>query len=322
MCFWVASVICLSEVHGADETELRSAFIDAAEQMPQTLDQLNIHVRILESYESEAKPGKSESRVTTHEAACQGSSFQLRSEAVDEAVIVTAINDKYAFEVRLTEDGPELVYLQQLGQSEASDSAIRSAINELGVRHVMCSGYFLSVPIADLVKMPGFSIDSMSEVDRSGEKYVRINHSIPESLELAPVVENAYMIANPAKGWSIVESSNDCRYPEHGFTDTYKYTVLESDLVQDVELTRELVSTTVRSDGDYESIAKFSVEVLDTDPPVEMFFLSHYGLPEPNFSNPNSNLVIWFFSLSAIFVAGWFILGKLEKKSTKARPQK
>lgn len=221
---------------------------------------------------------------------------------------VTARNDKYAFRIRRSPANTKysIEFLQELGGDSDLDSLIKDADLEARAFFIIPWMVF-RVPISQLVKSPDFRVRKISRVDSNGIEAVRIDfdHLTDDPNRKMERLSDAYLVCDPANGWGLREY---CATLHHG--GIVQHIIEFGAQIDSVPITSKF--TSVYSVPKSTSVVRHTVmaaEEVSEDVSDDEFYLSHYGLPEPNFERSFFGRWVWLLGSGiACLIAARFLI--------------
>lgn len=240
---------------------------------------------------------------------------------------VRGANDKYVFVVTKQKDSDKYALLEFLPRhSDDEKMQLKIDAGVAGVRMRLFRTHTIGSvwPAGSLVRDPGFRVLSAESVIQNGQSLIKIayeavpKHALSEVTTTEPLV--GYFICNPAADWAITEQWLKTKQSDPmGMLRI----VLPKPNSCDIQLTDRSVSEYVaeneidaartrlnRANATNPSLEYELLEVLDA-PEESQFFLSHFGLPEPQLNRFVSPWV-WYL-LGAVVLAmaaGFFYRGR------------
>jgi hypothetical protein len=232
--------------------------------------------------------------VTTFEISGLGDKFIKQFEVVDGIETLKVLNTEYAFVLtRLTKGRYSLVGIDQLGlgksivDEEIGREAAQARLN------LLASYNFFAHPIWDWVRDPRFKLTKLeSSSDEAGSErfFVEFSYSSQSRQPGRPVtvfdlgIERGYLIFAPQKGWKMVECSRGL-HPNS--TVEFSVTIQANDDHPSNQLgfyDYAVYRSYDHSKETHGEMGRFTrLESSYAPIPKEEFYLSFYGLPEPNF---------------------------------------
>jgi len=238
----------------------------------------------------------SKPNITLFECAVRGSlclDARTRSNGIS---YVMAKNSDYAFQVeRPTVDSLySLTFVEQHGSNAETDRLVNDAETQARVLP-LGTWYLFGKPLSHFVDSPFFKLKNISAVDSPGNTLVRVefDHDVDDPQRKLERLSDAFIVCDVANHWAL---------QEFGATlwdgAVYHATIQSGEKVDGFPIPQH-VMITIPNPLDPKSIRRMesTIEVLTKDVPREEFYLTHYGLPEPNFGGT------WFGTW------GWYLIG-------------
>jgi len=230
----------------------------------------------------------------------------MRKEYRDGDLAIICKNDQYAFSLFKDKEAQSfvLVYAGQLGDDPRTDKIIKQ--EEQKAQQLFTGPWTVAGEyFPDLASKPGFRFLDVKEVEQNGRKLIRADfeYLVEENERYNPSLYDAYIICDPALRWAIVEQGVTRKYSKIGSEIRHTITINDIKLYEGIPLGEKTISATkwVHKNGetDLTTISReMSEDVLE-----EEFYLSHYGLPEPNFEMRWSSSWL-FYLLTVLFCFG------------------
>lgn len=222
---------------------------------------------------------------------------------------VIAQNDKYAFRINRAPlaKGYSLELLEQPGAAPDVDNYIQ---NEQMKARLYVPGTFgmHGHLLSELIDSPFFKMKRISKHQSDGNELVRIefDYLIDEPDKKKERLSEAFMICDPARGWAL---------KEYGGTlwsgALYRVTLDFGDLVNSFPIAKEVaIFYSLPSVSKVTRRTVTTIEVLSQDVPKEQFYLSHYGLPEPNFRRGWMGTWVWYLAAGIVCLSVAAIIAK------------
>jgi hypothetical protein len=198
---------------------------------------------------------------------------------------VMAKNGDYAFRIGRRADQPNgryaIDWLERIGEDEEADKRIR--YQEAEACAVIFSAWkFFGKSLEEFEKIPGFVLKNVSSTDG----FVRVEFDCrPRDTEFKHFhFTNAYAVLDPTNSWSLREYGADYREGDSKLRATLEY----GESLNGFPIVKKKHEKIWADSGAYVAYAisqtfEFTEPTLETSPTAE-FRLSHYNLPEPNFS--------------------------------------
>ena len=180
--------------------------------------------------------------------------------------------------------------------------------------------YLFTNSIADLLKTPGFEITAVSVLEEQPEETISVDFEITadgvgENIEDLRTGNIHFL---PSRGWVTKEITANFNRLGKEFTTKFEYTYGENQN-RDYSLERVCIKL-IRDYDDPSKDVVWDNEIRQVDNatlPEEEFYMSFYGLPEPEFDLDRITLLQYLFVISGtllIVIASWQILKKMRLK--------
>ncbi len=215
---------------------------------------------------------------------------------------VVARNRRYAFHIQRGPDLKEysLQFLERVGVDPAVDTQVDEEARRAIVMTRSLAWSMFGKRLWEWVDCPGFKIKAASEIQSGGEALVRIDfeHLVDAVRPGRPCLSNAYLICDPAADWALREFEASFVNPVKGVAVTRQrgsldYGKPDERLSFPIPETVSL-STAWIDDAKSTDWTVTRLEVISTDVPEEVFYSSHYGLPEPNINQGWFGAWVWY----------------------------
>jgi hypothetical protein len=293
----------------------------------QRYDQLQFNVRCSneDSFSADGISGESK-RKAEFEFAQNGSSFiairEVEKSSGVRAKILKCSNGSYAFAIDRSTNPPSLVYLERLGVDPAIDERVAyQKKNEFDAAITNIYGYMiLGKLLPDLVNSPDFSLKKLAKRDALGKAMVELefeyNGFDAEHKDKYKLTDGKLLL-DPTNDWVLASAS----WVFESFPEGEKNKITHQ---REYNLGREGFPFSSKSVLKVESLDKgrrYDTEVIMTveckrqEVPKEEFFLTFYGLPEPQFDRSFLQKWGWWLIGGILFLATgcWLTM----KRSTK-----
>jgi len=288
-----------------DDAALKNELFAALASMQSKYDQLQFHVRCsLEDSSSGDGISGERRRKTEREFAKNGSSFiairEVEKSKGVRAKILKCSNGSYAFALDRSTNPPSLVYLERLGVDSAIDERVgNQKKNEFDAPINGIYGHMiLGKLLPDLINSPDFSIKNLVKREVLGKAMVELEFEYSGfDAEHKYQLTDGKLLLDPTNDWVVVSASwiyESLKDGEKG----------RSTLQREYNLGREGCPMASNVISKYESLSSryvtednYTIEWKRQEVPKEEFFLTFYGLPEPQFDR--SFLQKW----------GWWLIG-------------
>lgn len=314
MSTWVSAIRCVcvfqilaGALAAEDDTALRGQFLKAIRETDGRIGQLSFRASCTRTSKYTSLSAATKEALVKAKAdpnAIQSESFEcaIRGPFGSESGVrregiryVVAKNGTYAFRLErsTTLSKPTLRFVEQLGADPSVDQQIEQADTESRVV-ILGQWYVNDTPLRRLVESSNFKIHKISSLQKDGSDLVRVDfeHLTNDPKRKTENITNGYLICDASRHWLLREYSTLRGYAIHQVTIDF------GPSVQDVPIPKT-ITRTISYKNDPETIRNivFTIDVLANDVPESEFFLSHYGLPEPNLGG--SWLSVW----------GWYFVG-------------
>jgi len=216
-------------------------------------------------------------------------------------------NESYAFAIEKSSGRTSLQYLERLGVDASVDKRVEAELkqgNFAGALICICSGFMVAgEPLCDLILHEGFSVKRVFWKDMDRRLLVCVDfefRGFDASHNDRYLLTEGRLICDPGNEWAVVESSwiyeslSDKSKGRQISKREFQSKVGNVPFATKVSFSYESLDSV---NGDYRSETFWVNEIKRTDVPKEEFYLSYYGLPEPNFGK--SWLGTW----------GWWMIG-------------
>lgn len=320
----LSSPLCSQEI----DRELRSRFSAAVKETESKLERLSFRVNCTYSSKfvwasDEVLTNLRKTRKEPYEPRTQEFDFAVNGESTlqktgpDGTKIenVLGMNDRYAFHVQRGNAVKQysLAFLEPLGSAPLEDDLIRQECRSARVLP-LCTWIVAGLTVSELVQSPYFRITRLSSVppiQSDGAELVRIefDHLVDDqSRKRREWMSDGYMVCDPSKSWALTEY---CVTLEDG--SVYHVTLEFGELIDGFPIAERMTRViTAENISTRQAVATF--ELISDDVPVEEFYLSHYGLPEPTFRRSWLGAWVWYL----IAGVGCLVVSAIVLKRQKA----
>jgi hypothetical protein len=210
-------------------------------------------------------------------------------------------NPSYAFAIERSPDGKQtsLQFVEKLGVDPTIDAQV-AGIEETPRAIALGAFYLWTESLPNLIESDTFSITRVHAVRIDDKELVRVEFEyLANDLLGRPdySVSNGYLVCDPEREWVLTEyGGNFYRFSNDATTE--QNAILEhGDRVGELPIATVITRTTKSLKSDYVCESVMSIDIIGRDVPEEEFYLSYYGLPEPNFQQN------WFGTW------GWYLIG-------------
>ena len=279
------------------DPRLQDHFIQGVKQTSAKLQSVSFRVRYVSTLTDTAS-GKADIR--EYEVGIRGKNG-LQSGVKTGIGFVQARNDEYAFLIHRSthEAAASLQFLERVGVDPSIDTKIAAVQQE--PRTIALFAYHLwTEPLARVIESERFEIKRVYAVPSVDHDFVCVefNYGIDDALQkIHDRFTDGYLICDPTRQWSLIEYG--CTH--HNLNDdhigTLKTVLEHGDAIGEIPVATRITQTMASQVNDYTAESVIRVEVIGRELPEEELYLSHYGLPEPNFGRS------WFGTW------GWYLIG-------------
>ncbi len=315
-----------TNVAGADgDSELWDQFEEAMSETPRLVEGLCVRVRSetvrelsdatveadnpVRSREIAQETGADLSRsVFRAESASCGNSVLSTGVREDGTEFVLAQNDDYTFHLSKAPgvDAYSILWLEPTGGADPEMEKEIRRQRLSAIAPMTAAWSFQGRQMAEVIEEEGFQIHRIEEILSDGRSLIHVEFELAGGAGRLPIPE-AYIVCDPSKAWAFVESGWTSHkegkpfYRKKGAREV-------GETVNGVPIVSTMTETgnSVDKPEDVDTAA-MTIEILDTDVAEEVFRLSYYGLPEPNFeqSRYGSWLVYLMGGAACLAVAYW-----------------
>ncbi len=289
--------LCASE----EDPGLRDRFLEGVAQAAEKLEHLSYRAKFQYIGRNEGKDAGTETDTRNSEVAIRGSCI-LKTRVKPGTVESRGRNDDYAFALSKQSDGERisLEFVEQLGVDPKLDARI-AAMEEEPRRMALGGFYLWNDPLFHLVESGSLSIKRVNGVTSEGKDLVRVEFDcLVDDSTGRPKYEvtEGFLVCDPAREWVLTEYGGTY-YRFVNKTTSLLHAVLEyGDVIDGIPIATKTTRTMDLQDSDFRLESVLTAEIISRDVPEEEFYLSHYGLPEPNFNRP------WFGAWAWYLIAG------------------
>ena len=317
----------------ADDPALQRRFLEGVRQTARKLDQISVHAKGVNTQDFAAVSKKAradlaefnkkrrpeqridpdKARTRTFEGAIRGSFTLENTKRREGGDRVMAKNDAYAFAIGRSPGIASygLEFLERLHADRATDRRIEE--QEEPIRgSILAAWHVFGHPLSRLVESPWFKIKKVSAVRSESQDLVRVDfdHLVDDPDRKRDWLSDAFLVCDPATNWALKEYG--ATRPGGG---VHRVTIEFGELVSGFPIPSRFTFLT-SSLNDPETISRNAntLEILRRGVPEEEFYLSHYGLPEPNFGRS------WFgaWGLCLTGAVACIIIGMILMRRRKA----
>jgi hypothetical protein len=224
-------------------------------------------------------------------------------------------NDDYAFVIHRTRGTGKtsLQFVEQLGVNEDVDLKIADSESE-SASVVFGTIYLWSHPLASLVKSTTFKIHRVSSLQSASGDLVRVEYEytyVEPRRHRDEHLYDGYLICDPVNKWALKEYGGTLNSRVNNSVSVHQVVVEWGDSIAGIPFPKTITRrSTYPDDVGSESEGISEIMVINEEVPQEEFYLSHYGLPEPNFSRGWFGPWVWYLLGGAACVTTGAVLLK------------
>jgi len=274
------------------DSPLQERFIQGVNQTSQKLQHISFRARCVVTHTS-SNSDKAHTR--EYEFGIRGRNG-LQTGVRDGVTFVQARNDAYAFVLHRSGAGTSVQFIEPVGVDPSVDARIAAVEEEPRVL-ALASYYLWTEPLARVVERESFEITRVYAAPSGDDEFVRVefNYSIDDpSQGVHDRFTDGYLVCDPGRQWIVKECGATVLDLNEQRTGT-RHTVLEhGDAIGDMPLATKITHTKTSPEIGYTSRFAIHLEVIGRDLPEEELYLSHYGLPEPNFERGWFGTWVWY----------------------------
>lgn len=277
------------------DPQLQERFIQGVKQSSKKLQDISFRARCVLTQTNSASD---KANTREYEMGIRGPNG-LQTGVRRGVTFVQASNDAYAFMLHRSGAGNSLQFVERVGVDPSIDAKI--AAEAQTPRAMALAAYYLwTEPLARVVERESFEIKRVYAVPSEGHEFVRVefNYGIDDpSQKTHDRFTDGYLVCDSARQWAVKEYGATLLNLKDNRTGTLKTVLQHGDAIGEMPVATKITQTMASHDNGYTSKSVISLEVIGRDLPEEELYLSHYGLPEPNFGRS------WFGTW------GWYLLG-------------
>ncbi len=279
------------------DPQLQDRFVQGVKQASEKLQRISFRVQCVSTMTDSASDN---ANIREYEVGIRGPNG-LQSGVRNGIGFVQARNDVYAFVVHRSPQGvgDSVQFLERVGVNPSIDAKI-AAVQQEPRTTALFAYYLWTEPLARVIERERFEIKRVYAVPSDDHDFVRVefNYGIDDaSQKIHDIFTNGYLVCDPARQWSLKEYG--CTH--HNLNDdhigTLKTVLEHGDVIGEMPVATKITQTMASHVNDYTAESVINVEVIGRELSEEELYLSHYGLPEPNFGR--SWLGTW----------GWYLIG-------------
>lgn len=303
------------------DPRLQERFIQGVKQSWEKLQDIAFRARCVVT-ETESGPDTAKTKASTreYEIGIRGRNG-LQTGVRRGVTFVQARNDAYAFMLHRSKAGNSLQFLERTGVSSAIDAKIAAVEEE--PRALALAAYCLwEEPLARVIERKSFEIKRVHAVRLDGRDFVRVefNYGIDDPRQKIHVrYTDAYLVCDPAQQWVVKEYGATFLNLNDKATGTIKIVLEHGGAIGDMPVAGKATNSFARPNIGYKSETVINLEVIGRDLPEEELYLSHYGLPEPNFGRGWFGAWVWYLIGGIACIAIGLIIVKRRKAVRRTR---
>jgi hypothetical protein len=324
---------------GDDDPALRKQFLDGVAHIERSLQHLSFRARCTlrsrlvsaspETRAALAKSHKDPFEEDVYEFACafRGHLVLQRLKNKRGLEEVRVRNRSYAFMMTSPPTGgvPALQFLERMGASPSTDSKITEIEQE--ARAVALSGfYFIKHPLPTVFQSKDLQLHRVYSVQaHDGKRLVRAEfdwtaHDSPRT-GFDALYTNAFVICDPSNHWAMTEYGTQHYLEINKSRGEHHFQLEYGDASEGIPVATRIVHTLTYLNQDSTDSGTTWQAIRVVDPyskdqvPEEEFYLSFYGLPEPNFSGTWAGPWVWYL----VGGIACLVIGAIILKRRKAR---
>lgn len=274
------------------DPQLQNRFIQGVKQSSEKLQRISFRARCVVTQTDNASK---KANTREYEVGIRGPNG-MQTGVRGEVPFVQARNDAYAFMLRRSRAGNSLQFVERVGVDPFIDAKIAEL--EEQPRAMALGAYYLwTEPLARVIERDSFEITRVYAVRFEDRDFVRVEftYAIEDpSRRIHDRFTDAYLVCDPARHWIVKEYGATYLNLNHKRSGTLKTVLEHGDTIGEMPLATKITQTMASDDKGYTSKSVVSVEVIDRDLSEEELYLTHYGLPEPNFGRRWFGSWVWY----------------------------
>lgn len=302
-CFavWLSAGAC-SLWAQEDDPALRERFLTGISQTARKLEALSFRAQC--QYTSVNKGTEAAGKIDArhYEIAIRGAyGLETGRNKNTGTVFFRVRNGSYAFALDRSAKGERtsLQFVEEVGIDPSIDAEI--AKREEVPRAMALAGYYLwTEPLYRVVQSDSFSIKRTYHVTSGTNELVRIEFEYlldDPAREMKERFTDGFLVCDPARQWALTE----CGATHYNFINKYTAVLTRAleygEAIGEMPIATKITQTARSPDDKYQRESVITLQITGRDVPEEEFYLTHYGLPEPNFGRN------WFGTW------GWYLSG-------------
>jgi len=218
-------------------------------------------------------------------------------------------NPEYAFLIARSERIPK--YAIQLLEKNGDESRLAERIKDevADVISVPLAGfYMIGIPLSELFDSLDFKLKNCSELVQNEKRLVKVEFEYKPLRP--PRMLDAYILINPMENWRIEQ------YSYSQVADTHvEGKITYRSMNGGVPIPSKITQIGLGSRSPATSETVWDIEVLPEQVDAKEFFLSHYGLPEPNFAQRMFGGWAYYFLGAAVCVCASFGVSRWRRRA-------
>jgi hypothetical protein len=105
---------------------------------------------------------------------------------------------------------------------------------------------------------------------------------------------DGFLVCDPARQWVLTECGANKYNFINKFTSVLTRVLEHGEAIGEMPVATKVIQTTRSPDDRYKREAVITLRIISRDVPEEEFYLTHYGLPEPNFGRSWFGTWVWY----------------------------
>lgn len=268
------------------DPEAVAKFKDGIQQSKQDKEAVSFRAHVDYEYSSRSGGFK-------FDIAANGIAHALHKDVSESSEVLHVRNDTYAFRVErpLESDSYSLSFLVPLEGGVSSDPRIEEF--EMMFQPFAESGMYLwTDSLSELISEDRLKVDKAYFSGTDSRIVVEFHYSsINDEGSVETEISEGKLVCDPAKGFLLDEYQGKRYSVENDFTRFTKTSIVYGNQVDGRPFATAITQETLTETGETKSKGTTQVELTEAFVPKEEFFLSFYGLPEPNFQKDSA----WFW---------------------------
>lgn len=309
-----------------DEQDLRERFLKGVAETATELEDVSFRTKVVSEFSGKEKGASETTETRIYEIAIRGTCILETGAKKDGGNTYFRVrNHDYAFALEQTGEGQQtnLQFLEQIGITPSVDARI-ARIEETPRMLALAGFYLWNDSLSRLVKSDSFSIKRVYGVTSGDKDLVRVEFEqrVDEPARSSNYqITDGFLVCDPAKAWALTEYGgtkcnfmNKCNsvlnvafeYDEaiDGIPIATKTVRTMSLCYADADCTCEdVVAEDIIQDSDYRTEDVWTATIISRDVPEAEFYLTHYGLPEPNFNQGWFGAWVWYLFAGVLCLA-------------------